>query len=59
MLKKYIILFVLGLVTVIVGAMIKIGDNLENTDVILAIGLLIEIVAIIGLILFYKKSKNK
>lgn len=50
MLKKYIILFVLGLVTVIVGAMIKIGDNLENTDVILAIGLLIEIVAIIGLI---------
>ena len=59
MLKKYIILFILGLVTVIVGAMIKIGDNIENTDIILGIGLLIEIVSIIGLILFYKKSKSE
>jgi len=57
MLKKYIILFILGIVMVIVGAMLKIGDNIENTDVILAIGLLIEIVSIIGLVFFYKKSK--
>ncbi|EPR72271.1 hypothetical protein ADIWIN_2771 [Winogradskyella psychrotolerans RS-3] len=58
MFKKNIILFILGIVTVIVGAMLKIGDSIDNTDVILAIGLLIEIVAIIGLILFYKKSKT-
>ena len=46
MLKKFIILFIVGIVVVIVGAMLKIGDEIQNTDILLAIGLLIELIAV-------------
>lgn len=59
MLKKFIILFIVGIVVVIVGAMLKIGDEIQNTDILLAIGLLIELIAVVGFIKFYIKNKKE
>ena len=59
MLKKFIILFIVGIVVVVVGAMLKIGDEIQNTDILLAIGLLIELIAVVGFIKFYIKNKKE